>query len=37
MRLTDSQTTKGGKLRLVARHQLFPQVLQIVQEFADRR
>lgn len=37
MRLTDSQTAKGGKLRLFARHELFPQVLHIVQEFVDRR
>lgn len=37
LRLTDAQTAKGGKVRLLARHQLFPQVLQIVQEFADRR
>nr|WP_170157022.1 DEAD/DEAH box helicase family protein [Roseimicrobium gellanilyticum] len=37
IRLTDTQTAKGGKMRMMARHQLFPQVLEIVSEFAERR
>jgi type III restriction enzyme len=36
-RLTESQPGKEAKLKHHARHQLFPQVLAIVEEYADRR
>jgi type III restriction enzyme len=37
IRLTESQPGKEAKLKHHARHQLFPQVLAIVEEYADRR
>jgi len=37
IRLTESQPGKEAKLKHHARHQLFPQVLGIVEEYADRR
>ena len=36
-RLTESQPGKEAKLKHHARHQLFPQVLAIVEDYADRR
>ncbi len=35
--LTESQPGREAKLRYAARHQLFPQVLRIVEEYAERR
>jgi type III restriction enzyme len=36
-RLTESQPGKEARLKHYARHQLFPQVLAIVEEYANRR
>ncbi len=37
LRLTESQPGKDAKLKHHARHQLFPQVLAIVEDYASRR
>lgn len=37
VRLTESQPGKEAKLKHHARHQLFPQVLAIVEDYAERR